>query len=38
MPTEGTLFKDVDFLWKSTMEGIVSENGIMDLADKDNIK
>lgn len=38
MPTEGALFKDVDYLWKSTMEGIVSENGIMDLADKDNIK
>jgi len=38
MPTEGTWFKDVDALWKATMEGIMQENGIMDLADKDNIK
>ena len=28
----------MDGLWKSTMDGIVSESGIMDLADKDNIK
>ena len=28
----------MDTLWKGTMEGIVTENGIMELADKDNIK
>jgi dynein heavy chain len=38
MPVEGTLFRDVDTLWKNTMDGIVTEAGIMDLADKDNIK
>ena len=38
MPTEGALFKDVDKLWKDTMDSIDQDPGIMDLADKDQIK
>jgi dynein heavy chain, axonemal len=38
MPTEGTLFKDVDTLWKLTMEGIENDPGIIDLIDRENIK
>jgi len=38
MPTEGNLFKDVDNLWKSTMEAIDNDPGIIDLAERENIK
>jgi hypothetical protein len=38
MPVEGSLFREVDNLWKSTMDGIETEPGIIDLADRDNIK
>lgn len=38
MPAEGALFRDVDSLWKQTMEAIDSDPGIMDLADRENIK
>ena len=38
MPVEGSLFKDVDTLWKSTMEGIENDPGIIDLIDRENIK
>mmetsp|Transcript_28831 Transcript_28831/g.20847 ORF Transcript_28831/g.20847 Transcript_28831/m.20847 type:complete len:86 (+) Transcript_28831:729-986(+) len=37
MPTEATYFKDVDDLWRSTMEQIESDPGITDLAERDNI-
>ena len=38
MPTEGSLFKDVDTLWKQTMDAIVSDPGIIELGDRENIK
>lgn len=38
MPTEGTWFKDVDTLWKQTMEGIDNDPGIIDLIERENIK
>lgn len=38
MPTEGSWFKDVDTLWKVTMEGIENEPGIIDLIERENIK
>lgn len=38
MPVEGTYFREVNSLWMNTMDGILAEAGIMDLADKDNIK
>jgi dynein heavy chain len=38
MPTEGALFKDVDTLWKGTMDAIVSDPGIMELIERENIK
>ena len=38
MPNEGSLFKDVDTLWKSTMEGIEADTAIMELAERENIK
>lgn len=38
MPAEGSWFKDVDTLWKSTMDGISNESGIIDLIERENIK
>jgi len=38
MPTEANYFKDVDDLWRSTMEQIESDPGIIDLAERDNIQ
>lgn len=38
MPQEGTYFRDVDTLWKGTMDGIEAEPGIIDLIDRENIK
>lgn len=38
MPHEGQLFKDVDHIWKSTMEGIENDPGIIDLMERENIK
>jgi dynein heavy chain len=38
MPTEGALFKDVDTLWKGTMDAIVNDPGIMELIERENIK
>jgi dynein heavy chain len=38
MPNETMLFKEVDSLWKSTMEGIDADPGILDLIDRDNIQ
>lgn len=38
MPTEGSWFKDVDTLWKQTMEGIENDPGIIDLIERENIK
>jgi len=38
MPTEGALFKDVDSLWKTTMDAIVNDPGIMELIERENIK
>ena len=38
MPVEGSLFKDVDTLWKQTMEAIDNDPGIIDLSERENIK
>lgn len=38
MPTEANYFKDVDDLWKSTMEQIETDPGIIDLVERDNIQ
>jgi dynein heavy chain len=38
MPTEAANFREVDTLWKTTMEGINEQPGIMDLAEKEGIK
>lgn len=38
MPNEGSWFKDVDTLWKTTMDGIENDPGITDLIDRENIK
>jgi dynein heavy chain len=38
MPTEGALFRDVDGLWKSTMDAIDNDPGIIDLVERENIK
>lgn len=38
MPTEGAWFRDVDMLWKATMEGILNDPGIIDLIERENIK
>jgi dynein heavy chain len=38
MPTEGALFKEVDSLWKSTMDAIYAEPGIIELVERENIK
>jgi dynein heavy chain len=38
MPQEGSWFKDVDNLWKSTMDAIDNDPGIIDLAERENIK
>lgn len=37
MPNEAAMFKEVDTLWKTTMEGIEESPGILDLIDRDNI-
>jgi hypothetical protein len=38
MPVEGNMFNNIDKLWKDTMDGINTDNTIMDLSDRDNIK
>lgn len=38
MPTEGSLFKDVDTLWKTTMDAIFNDPGIIELVERENIK
>jgi dynein heavy chain len=38
MPTEGSYFRDVDNLWKATMEAIDNDPGIIDLVERENIK
>ena len=38
MPNEGTWFREVDTLWKGTMEAIESDPGIIDLIERENIK
>lgn len=37
MPNEAAMFKDVDTTWKTTMEAIDADPGILDLNDRDNI-
>jgi len=37
MPVEATLFKEVDNLWRLTMEQIEADPGILDLIERDNI-
>jgi len=37
MPNEASMFKDVDTIWKITMEAIDSDPGILDLNERDNI-
>jgi dynein heavy chain, axonemal len=37
MPNEASMFKDVDTTWKTTMETIETDPGILDLNDRDNI-
>lgn len=37
MPNEAAMFKDVDTTWKTTMEAIDTDPGILDLNDRDNI-
>jgi len=37
MPTESALFKEVDNLWRTTMEQIEADPGILDLIERDNI-
>jgi dynein heavy chain len=37
MPNEATMFKDVDTTWKTNMELIDTDPGILDLNDRDNI-
>jgi dynein heavy chain, axonemal len=38
MPNESMLFKEVDTLWKTTMEAVDEQPGILDLIDRDNIQ
>lgn len=38
LANETQMFKDVDALWKQTMQQIDDEPGIIDLAERDNIK
>ena len=38
MPNEGSWFRDVDTLWKQTMDGIENDPGIIDLIERENIK
>ena len=38
MPTEGSWFRDVDTLWKVTMDAIDNDPGIIDLIERENIK
>jgi dynein heavy chain len=37
MPNEAAMFKEVDTLWKGTMEAVEESAGILDLIDRDNI-
>jgi|LauGreDrversion4_2_1035121.scaffolds.fasta_scaffold21352_3 dynein heavy chain len=38
MPSEGAWFRDVDNLWKTTMDAIDNDPGIIDLVERENIK
>jgi len=38
MPTEAAMFKDVDTLWKTSMDQIEENPGVLDLIDRDNIQ
>jgi len=38
MPSEGSWFRDVDNLWKTTMDAIDNDPGIIDLVERENIK
>lgn len=38
MPAEGSWFREVDTLWKATMDAIYSEPGIIELVERENIK
>ena len=38
LANETQMFKDVDLLWKTTMQAIVDDPGIIDLVERDNIK
>ena len=37
MPAEGKMFKEVDSIWKTTMQNISEEPWILDLAEKEGI-
>lgn len=37
LPQEAAMFREVDGLWKSTMEAIDADPGILDLIDRENI-
>jgi dynein heavy chain len=37
MPNEAAMFKDVDSTWKTTMEAIDNDPGIIELNERDNI-
>jgi dynein heavy chain len=37
MPNEAAFFKDVDTLWKTSMDQIDADPGILDLIERDNI-
>ena len=37
MPNEAAMFKDVDTTWKTTMDAIDNDPGLIDLNDRDNI-
>ncbi len=36
MPSEAALFRDFDTLWKTTLDQIEAEPGILDLIERDN--
>lgn len=38
MPTEGNYFREVDSLWKTTMDQIVNDPGIIELVERESIK
>ena len=37
MPLEGSYFREVDSLWKITMDAIENDPGIIDLVERENI-